>query len=150
MSVWASIITLDDDHTEGCDVWVDGIAPGIMRRDDTRPCTCGTPSAPWQYQKSHIVPSVDDTRGGVVVALAEIPSHITRDARDDQPEDGPPWPWLRLSVGQDDAVINESQAEAIRDALSGWLAHRRSGRGACPCHADAPGAKPGDPKETAA
>jgi hypothetical protein len=79
---------------------------------------------PWIYRGSHILPADTDPRGGTV-ALAVIPSHITRDGRDDQPEDGRRWPWLRLSVdvpGDDPTVIlNPAQARHLRDQLDRWL-----------------------------
>jgi hypothetical protein len=79
---------------------------------------------PWIYRGSHILPADNHPRGGVV-ALAVIPSHITRDGRDDQPEDGRRWPWLRLSidvVGDDPTVIlNPAQVRYLRDQLDRWL-----------------------------
>lgn len=89
--------------------------PGV---DDEEPC-----GPPWVYQGSHILPSEDDPRGGTI-DLAHIPSHITRDGRDDQPEDDKPWPWLRLGVVEDgvviDVVINPAQARHLADQLTGW------------------------------
>ncbi|MEV6014705.1 hypothetical protein [Streptomyces sp. NPDC051997] len=83
-----------------------------------------TVGPPWIYRGSHILPAADDPRGGTI-ALAKIPSHITRDGRDDQPEDGRPWPWLRLSVdvpGDDPTVIlNPDQVRYLRDQLDRWL-----------------------------
>lgn len=78
--------------------------------------------APWIYQGSHVLPSEEDPRGGEI-GLAYIPSHITRDGRDDQPEDGTPWPWLRVSVdtGGDPAVLlNPAQARYLAEQLLGW------------------------------
>jgi len=75
---------------------------------------------PYEYRGSHILPSEDDPRDGVV-QLAEVPSHITRDGRDDQPEDGTPWPWLRLSVNQADVVLNRAQAREMHERLGAWL-----------------------------
>lgn len=89
MSVWATIMDLEDDP-------------------------------PYRYQGSHILPSEGDPRDGVV-QLAEVPSHITRDGRDDQPEDGVPWPWLRLSVNQVDAVLSRSQARQVYESIGAWL-----------------------------
>ncbi|MCX4911860.1 hypothetical protein [Streptomyces sp. NBC_00878] len=83
----------------------------IMDLEDDPPCA---------YRGSHILPSEDDPKGGVV-QLAEVPSHITRDGRDDQPEDGTPWPWLRLSVNQDDAVLSRSQVRQVYESLGAWL-----------------------------
>jgi hypothetical protein len=78
---------------------------------------------PWTYQGSHILPAEDGPRDGVI-GLAEIPSHVTRDGRDDQPEDGTPWPWLRLhlAVDGDDpcALINPAQARHLAEQLAAW------------------------------
>ena len=79
---------------------------------------------PWDYRGSHILPADTDPRGGEI-GLALIPSHITRDGRDDQPEDGAPWPWLRLSLdglpGDDPAiVINPAQARYLAGQLTVW------------------------------
>lgn len=83
-----------------------------------------TVGAPWIYQGSHILPADDDPRGGSI-GLAVIPSHITRDGRDDQPENGRRWPWLRLSLdvpGDDPTVIlNPDQVRHLRDQLDTWL-----------------------------
>ena len=82
---------------------------------------------PYAYQGSHILPSDDDRRdGGEVVQLAEVPSHITRDGRDDQPEDGRPWPWLRLSLYAEDVVLDRPQVEALHAAIGSWLARTGS------------------------
>jgi hypothetical protein len=65
----------------------------------------------------------EDTRAGSV-GLALIPGHITRDGRDDQPDDSRPWPWLRLSVDtqpDDPAVIlNPAQARHLAEQLTAW------------------------------
>jgi hypothetical protein len=78
---------------------------------------------PWQYDGSHILPAEDGPRGGSV-GLALIPSHITRDGRDDQPEDGTPWPWLRLHLtvdGDDPCILlNPAQARHLAEQLTGW------------------------------
>ncbi|WP_200309688.1 hypothetical protein, partial [Streptomyces adelaidensis] len=59
------------------------------------------------------------------LGLAVIPSHITADGRDDQPADGPPWPWLRLHldmVGDDPCVLlDREQARFLRDQLTTWI-----------------------------
>lgn len=75
---------------------------------------------PYEYRGSHILPAEDDPRGGCV-QLAEIPSHITRDGRDDRPEDGAPWPWLRLSVDQADVLLSRDQAREMHERLGAWL-----------------------------
>jgi hypothetical protein len=93
MSVWVTILHLEDDP-------------------------------PYRYQQSHILPSEDGPRddpGDGLVQLATIPSFITRDGRDDQPEDGAPWPWLRLSVNEADTVLHARQVREVRDALIAWL-----------------------------
>ena len=114
MSVWATIFSLDDEHPDTCGT------------RDTPPsaCTCGQPGAPIRYRRSHILPTPDDPRGGYL-GLAEIPSHITRDGRADAPEDGVPWPWLRMSTERD-VVLDEGQVGALRDALSAWLDSRNA------------------------
>lgn len=79
---------------------------------------------PWTYQGSHIPPREDHPRTGSI-GLALIPSHITADGRDDQPSDGPPWPWLRLSlqdVPSDDptVLIDPAQARFLAAQLITW------------------------------
>ncbi|MBD9700684.1 hypothetical protein IHE56_00970 [Streptomyces sp. ID01-12c] len=88
---------------------------------------------PWQYDGSHILPAEEGPRGGEI-SLALIPSHITRDGRDDQPEDGAPWPWLRFSAeGRDanegyvDLIINPAQARHLAEQLATW-ADRAEGK----------------------
>lgn len=92
MSVWATIFDLEDDP-------------------------------PYVYRGSHILPHEDDERvdADLAVQLAQIPSHITRDGRDDQPEDGTPWPWLRLSLGMEDAVLDRGQVAKFYASLGAWL-----------------------------
>lgn len=79
--------------------------------------------APWQYDGSHILPAQDGPRTGSI-GLAFIPSHITRDGRDDQPADGAPWPWLRLDLtvdGDDPCVlIDPAQARHLAEQLATW------------------------------
>lgn len=75
---------------------------------------------PYAYQGSHVLPSEDDLRDGDV-QLAEVPSHITRDGRDDQPEDGTPYPWLRLSVNQADVVLDRDQVREVWESMGAWL-----------------------------
>lgn len=92
MSVWATIFDLED-------------------------------NPPYRYDGSHVLPHEDGPRvdADLAVSLAQIPSHITRDGRDDQPEDGTPWPWLRLSVGMEDALLHRPQVAELHAALGGWL-----------------------------
>jgi hypothetical protein len=131
VSVWGTIWSADDDeHTNRCSRWSPPIKTGphawSSTLDDSRPCDCGQPGAPIIYQPSHILPAPTDPRGGSI-SLAEIPGHITRDGRDDGPDDQwGTWPWLRLSVGQEDAVLDEALARSLRDALDGWLTAREA------------------------
>ena len=82
---------------------------------------------PYAYQGSHILPHEDDRRDGGV-QLAEVPSHITRDGRDDQPEDRAPWPWLRLSVNQADVVLDRDQVREVYEVIGAWLEQTQGGR----------------------
>lgn len=82
---------------------------------------------PYVYQGSHILPADDDPRDGSV-QLAEVPSHITRDGRDDQPEDGVPWPWVRLSVDQADVVLNRGQVRELWESMGAWLEQTQGAR----------------------
>lgn len=98
MSVWATIFDLEDDP-------------------------------PYRYEGSHVLPHEDDPRDkSCPVQLAAVPSHITRDGRDDQPEDGTPWPWLRMSLGREDAVLDRGQAAALHASLGAWLQQTGGGR----------------------
>lgn len=92
MSVWGTILDLDN----------------------------GEHGPPYAYQGSHILPSEDDLRDGIV-QLAEVPSHITRDGRDDQPEDGAPWPWMRLSVNESDSILHAKQVREMWESMGAWL-----------------------------
>ena len=74
------------------------------------------------YQGSHILPSNKDKRGGEF-GVSAIPSHITRDGRDNKPE-GQWHPWLRVHLRADTGntiVLTSKQVEALRDALNRWL-----------------------------
>lgn len=100
MSVWATFFDLEDDP-------------------------------PYAYRGSHVVPVGDEDRmaPGRALSLALVPSHITRDGRDDGPEDGAPWPWLRASLGGEDGVLDRRQAEALHEALGVWLEQTAAGEG---------------------
>jgi hypothetical protein len=83
---------------------------------------------PYRYEGSHVLPSVGDLRDtGCPVQVAEVPSHITRDGRDDRPEDGAPWPWLRLSVGREDTVLDRGQVAGLYEVLGAWLDQTQGG-----------------------
>jgi len=124
VSVWGTIWNADGtDHTDTCAIWVQ-VAERTRELNRGRACTCGCPGAPIIYRGSHLLPSDTDQRGGHV-SLAEVPGHVTRDGRDDGPDDAwGVWPWLRLSVGQEDAVLDEALVRSLRDALDGWLTAR--------------------------
>lgn len=85
---------------------------------------------PWVYAGSHVLPREDGPRGGAV-GFAVIPSHITRDGRDDQPADGAPWPWLRLHLdvpsGDPCVLLDAAQARFLAAQLAAW-ADRVEGR----------------------
>ncbi|WP_045562687.1 hypothetical protein [Streptomyces sp. FxanaA7] len=98
MSVWATIFDLED-------------------------------NPPYAYQGSHVLPSAQDARDeGWSVQLAQVPSHITRDGRDDEPEDGAPWPWLRLSMHSEDIVLDRGQVADLHAVLGAWLRQTGVGR----------------------
>lgn len=86
---------------------------------------------PYAYQRSHVLPSEDDPRveADMAVSLAQVPSHITRDGRDDQPEDGAPWPWLRLSLGMEDQVLDREQVRGVWESMGAWLEQTASSAG---------------------
>jgi hypothetical protein len=79
--------------------------------------------APWMYRGSHLTPAEDDPRDGSI-GLAIIPSHITADGRDDSPENGRPWPWLRLHLnvpGDDPCILlDPDQARFLAAQLAAW------------------------------
>lgn len=100
--------------------------------------------APLVYRRSHLLPSLDDPRGGSL-DLANIPGFITQDGRcahgwlnhdplECENEDELPmvWPFLRMSLTpvqagvrvdypEDTVVLDRSQVEALRDHLTEWL-----------------------------
>lgn len=110
MSIYASIFDIGEEHLPRC----------LYRLDDSMPCTCG--ESPLLYQGSHVLPSKRDKRGGCLM-LAAIPNHITRDGRDNGPQDG--WyPWMRVSMfeaNSDSLILTRKQVEKLRDSLSQWL-----------------------------
>jgi hypothetical protein len=131
MSVWGTTWDADgDNHANNCSRWSPPVKTGpgawTSALDGSRPCDCGQPGSPITYLGSHILPSQDSERSGIV-SLALIPSHITRDGRDDQPDDEQPWPYLRLSVGEEDAVLDEQLARSMHEALGEWLKERGAG-----------------------
>lgn len=86
---------------------------------------------PLIYQRSHVIPSATDPRGGYL-DLASIPAFLTRngDGYDDSKEDGIGcWPYLRVSLKgpvdagayDDTVVLDADQVRALRDELNDWL-----------------------------
>lgn len=129
MSIYCTTFDVGADHSNKC-ARVRKIRRNVYQQDDSKPCTCG--ASPLRYQGSHILPSDTDERGGVLM-LGAIPPHITRYGRDDAPEDGRWYPWLRVSLfaGENDSVLlTRNQVEKLRDALNEWLNKTRpSGKG---------------------
>lgn len=119
MSIFASLAAPDDDqHEDDCAQWEKN---GDVWDISDRPCDCGQPNAPLVYQGSHVLPSSDDVRGGDV-DIALIPSHITRDGRDNRSEDEGPWPYLRFGVNEGTVILERHHVEQIRNELDEWLA----------------------------
>lgn len=120
MSIYCSYFGFGDEHSPKCER-ITKTGRKEYTQDDSKPCTCG--SAPVIYQGSHVLPSRKDKRDGLF-GFAAIPPHITRNGRDDKPEDGKWYPWLRfhLSGGNKDTVIlDRKQVQKLHAALGGWL-----------------------------
>lgn len=81
---------------------------------------------PLIYRQSHVIPNVNDPRGGSF-ELASIPAFLARGGYDDSKEDGVAcWPYLRVSLvasvpGEGTVVLDRDQVQALRDDLDGWL-----------------------------
>lgn len=123
MSIYATIFDIGAEHKPRCSR-MKKIGHKMYECDDSKLCTCG--ASPLLYKESHVLPSNRDKRGGCVM-LAGIPSHITRNGRDNGAE-GQWHPWLRLSVfnpGSDSIVLTRKQAEKMRDAMQQWLDRSR-------------------------
>lgn len=120
MSVYCSIFDFGCEHDPRCKR-MRKIRKNVYECDDSKPCTCG--SSPIRYLGSHILPTNNDRRDGDF-GIAAIPSHITRDGRDDKPENGKWYPWLRVHLSnahQDSLVLTRDQVEKLRNALNNWL-----------------------------
>lgn len=120
MSIYTTLLSLDDsNHDDACAVWVQ-IEPGVFGRSG-KPCDCGQPDTPLVYQGSHVLPADTDPRGGYI-EFASIPGFITRDGRDDGPDDeATPWPYLRFSTSDGGVVLTRDQAKQIHETLGLWL-----------------------------
>ena len=55
------------------------------------------------------------------VPWGTIPSHITPDGRDDQPEDEAPWPFLRFGVNEETVILTRRNVEQVAKTLNWWL-----------------------------
>lgn len=81
---------------------------------------------PLRYGGSHLFPKASDPRGGRV-DLAFIARHITRDGKDDRPENSPMHPWLRFGVSSEDnesgdtILLTREQVQKLRDQLDWFL-----------------------------
>lgn len=102
------------------------------RLDPDTACTCRC--GPIAYQGSHVLPADDDPRAGSVdlATIAGFISHLP-----DRPplsdDTFPYWPWLRLSIAENDTVddvtvvLDKWQVTQMRDALTWWLNHTEGG-----------------------
>lgn len=119
MSIYGSLAApSDDEHTDDCAQW--------EKHDDCweisgRPCDCGQPDAPLVYQGSNVLPDESSDQRGGFVDIAEIPSFITRDGRDERSEDAGPWPYLRFGVNDGTVVLTRHNVEEIAASLTAWL-----------------------------
>lgn len=84
-------------------------------------CRCG----PIVYQGSHIFPSDDDPRDGVLL-LCTIPGFLTREGYDDEHEHGETvQPWLRLTLNEECVLLDLKQVNEIHETLGDWLGRIR-------------------------
>jgi hypothetical protein len=136
MSIYGSCIVLDCRHEDGCGKWVRDDDGELWDIDDTRPCTCGLPDAPFVYQGSHRLPAETDPKGGYL-DLAVIPDHITRDGHPEGQE-GQRKSFVRLSVmnppsdeiyrgrpyiegGHSVIVLHRRHIKRLHEFLGDWL-----------------------------
>lgn len=139
MSVYISTVTFDaDDHKPDCARWLqcacdDPFGHGRAMIGDgvhaayapLASCTCST--GPIHFQGSDVLPSNEDRRAGVFM-LGEIPGFISRDGRDDGPEDeDAAWPFLRVTIREDgaedcqDVVLDLAQITELATYLTGLV-----------------------------
>lgn len=146
MSIWATSLDFSaDDHAEDCARWV--LLPGapdhshhrpgelwaigadergnrvVHRLDETIACTCRC--GPIRHRGSHILPSDKDERAGSLW-FDHIPGFITREGRDDGPEDEATWwPYLRVGLAEDAngqmVVLDRKQVLSAFHFLGDWL-----------------------------
>ena len=90
---------------------------------------------PIVYQGSHVNPSEDDPRGGVLLVCG-IPDHCHPEARGRDDDSGRPVEFLRLFASEDEAtyqgsepgqatlVLDLAQVTELRDTLNWWIDSR--------------------------
>lgn len=130
MSIFASLPAPDDsEHTDDCACWdKQELENGgeFWRISSDVECDCGQPDAPIIYQGSHVLPSLDDKRGGSV-DIALIPAHIrywrdNPDAPVETEPHEPPEPFLRFGVNGETVILTRHNVRQISHTLSDWLA----------------------------
>lgn len=122
MSIYASLDAPEDWHSTDCGIWVEDGEKGYVVRGDETQCTCALREAPLVYRGSHILPSMEDERGGDV-DIALIPGHVFREGRESEqpPDDETPWPYLRFGVNGERVVLDTAGVQRVADTLNRWL-----------------------------
>lgn len=127
MSIYGSLAApSDDEHEDGCAIYVEE-SPGCFTFSGN-PCDCGLPQAPIIYQGSHLLPSMEDPRGGFV-DIALIPAHVrywreNPDAPIESEPDFPPEPFIRFGVNGEVVVLDERAVTKIHKTLGWWIGAR--------------------------
>jgi hypothetical protein len=134
MSIWATTLNIEDERQWIADLEARGIEAGVLREGEPE---FDDLDAPIIYQGSHVLPELDDPRGGSL-DLAHIPPHVRywRENPDADPE-SEPWgapvdPFLRISVeehsdtprrypGQATVILTLRQATRLRNELSEFI-----------------------------
>jgi len=89
---------------------------------------CNGREAPFVYQRSHVMPRLDDERGGDV-HLAFIADHIPTprerlagiDYVEDREDGSLRHPWLRIGVNGETVVLHREQVGRLVTSLQDWL-----------------------------
>lgn len=90
---------------------------------------CDGWEAPWVYQGSHVMPTLDAERGGWV-DLAYPASHCSTpkehaaggiDYSEARENGSPAHPWMRFGVNGETVVLHRRQIARIVDTLTRWL-----------------------------
>ena len=112
MSIYYSYWDLGSEHGPKCKR-VRKMRGGFTQ-DDNKPCTCG--SCPIEFMGSHILPTENDRRNGIL-GISAIPDHITNPKADNFP-----WkPYLRVHINDATVVITRVQAAKFIEALTHWF-----------------------------